>query len=522
LSTIIASGANTSAEFCGPSHDGHLVRSDTVGLVIERTVWRRTMALTIFLSYASEDQKFADAIAERLGSTFKYSVDLKYMAQFQLGVNFRTLIDKALDNTHILLVIATGREKLSHSFTGYEVGFFRRSQQEKKYIDEGLKIERLVIPIALFADIPATLSDIEGIGIAEPDRFLFDEDTATKAKMHGEDPFFNLLVRIDGILAKLEPVDRSPDQQMDIYTDYRRVSETFYQALQNVMSSLPLRKEIPKTRLLLKLPGGLSSKDIELESHVTLACFGPTSGIFERDQSDQWVSWPEFSERIGGDDIALTWNDALTSLLASTVAGNFANSDQLVFSFDEKKLFRLFISSVTTFFDRHREIDVYVVEVYRCKDVGNPFTTFLAKAIAIALRYRSLFLEDGSPYGPIAVRLAASDTRKATIKELIQELRLLLLEGREAGLDEKPKIIELYGSDQKSVEKILATIKVWLDQKTKLYKSAEAVLTEANPSDSTFDMFWNTLTEFCAQTKSMNAEFTTTVLRRLGDELKAE
>jgi hypothetical protein len=334
------------------------------------------------------------------------------------------------------------------------------------------------------------------------------------------DPFFELLSRIDGILEKLDPVERSPQQREKAYDDYREESKTFYQNLVKVMSSLPLRREFPKTRLTLRLQAGFNSKDLELGNSVTLASNGPTAGIFEQEQLEQPVHWPEFSKRIGSDDIALTWSDALRSLIASTLAGDFANSDQLVFSFDEKKLFRLFVSKSTTFFDRSRELDIYVVEILRYRDIGDAFTTFLGKAIAIALRYRSLFLEGNSPYGPAIVRFSPKEEWRTTIDQLLRELRLLLVQSSEAGLGERRHIVELYGSDQNTVDAVLAMMKTWGEQKVKLYTAAGAVLAESKPTEATFDMFLTTLNEFRDRTKAINVSYTTKVLEKLTGVLK--
>jgi hypothetical protein len=476
--------------------------------------------LGIFLSYASEDQQFADVIADRLLSSFSFSVDLKYMSQFQLGMNFRKLIDQALDSADILLVIATGREKLSHGFTGYEVGYFRKSQETRRYIDENLALERLIIPIAMFAEMPDTLAEIEGVGIAKADRFLLDSDIATKGSETATDPFFNLLMRLDGILDRLDPAPRSPDQHAKFRSRYEHESQAFYRALRTVLSTLPLSVEFPKTRLSLRLPADFNSTDVELDKNVTVSCNGPTAGIFERTQSERWVPWPEFYRRIGPEEIAMTWNDALRALVASMITANFSNSDQLVFSFDERKLFRLFVSKSTTYFDETRELVIYVVEVFRYRDAGDPFTTFLAKAIMIALRYRSLFLEAGSPYGPTAIRLHTGQQRKAAVKELLRELRLLLLQSREAGLGEKSHILELYGAEESVVDGVLETMKTWQDQKEKLHASAAAVLAESVPSDATFAVFSTALSEFCARTRSINVTYTTTALRRLTEALK--
>jgi hypothetical protein len=39
-------------------------------------------------------------------------------------VDWRTRLEEALSDADVLLIVATGRQKLSHSYTGFEVGFF--------------------------------------------------------------------------------------------------------------------------------------------------------------------------------------------------------------------------------------------------------------------------------------------------------------------------------------------------------------------------------------------------------------
>ena len=182
--------------------------------------------LVIFLSYATEDQQLANTIANKLTSAFGRTVDLRYMSKFELGVNFRTTIDQALDAADVLIVIATGREKLSHTFTGYEVGYFRHSQQTRLYIDENNKAQRIIIPVAIFADTPATISEIEGIGIGQADRFFFELADGKLAGQKG-DPFFNLLDRIDGILDKTDSDSRSSEQRRQDYDRYKEESASF-------------------------------------------------------------------------------------------------------------------------------------------------------------------------------------------------------------------------------------------------------------------------------------------------------
>jgi hypothetical protein len=471
---------------------------------------------TIFLSYVSEDQPFADAIADTLTNAFGRAINIKYMSNFPLGTNWRTLIDQELDSSDILLIVATGHEKLSHSFTGYEVGFFRKSQQTRKYIGEQDKrgTERLIIPFALYADIPAPVSEIEGVAITEADSFFFALDTGGKIEGKKNDPFFDLLGRIDKILEELDPSNRSAAQNQTALQNYQNEARSFYQALIKLMPLLRLRTDSPKTLLKVRLPADFSSKDVEIDNRVLLSCSGPTAGIFQQEQFDKEVPWEDFSKRIGPDDIAQNWRDALHSLTIAAIEGKFTDSDQLVFSHDETRLFRLFVSKSITFVDRTRELDIYILETLYAEDAGDPETTFLGKAIAIALRYRSLFLESDSPYGP-TIRFWRKDQWKPKINQLLRELRLLTVQSHEAGLNQPGHIVDLYGHDQQAIDRVVALMGTFQSVRDSLLKSAATVMTESEPADATFGTFVKALDEFIAQTKAMNTEFLTKLIQRL-------
>src|SRR3954453_1608010 len=90
--------------------------------VIERRVFR------IFISYASEDLAIATAVA----SCFKTALP-DFFAEVNLdkdflepGSAFQTQIEAKLQGTDVLVIVYTGIEKSSHSFTGWEVGYFDR------------------------------------------------------------------------------------------------------------------------------------------------------------------------------------------------------------------------------------------------------------------------------------------------------------------------------------------------------------------------------------------------------------
>jgi hypothetical protein len=472
-------------------------------------------SLKIFLSYAKEDEPFATAIGQRLSSIFKQSVDVSYMQRFTPGINWRKRIDEAVDGADILLVIATGRQKPSHSFTGYEVGYFRKSQESRKFVDDQHGVERLIIPFSIFTGIPPTLEEIQGL-LVETDRLEYDVEAAEKPGGNTRAPFLRLLERIDGILDKLAGAAPRFSELESKHREFIEQAQLFHSDVDSFMRSLPVSSEFPKPRLTLRLPADSTPKGVKIDDSVLVSCSGPTAGIFELDQSEQSVPWSAFSKRIGSPHIALVWNDALRSLASSTLEGNFADTGQLVFSYDEKKLFHLFLSETRRYYDRTRQLEVYLVEILHDKDIGDPKTTFLAKMISISMAYRSLFFETGGPYSNNAIiLLTEKDKWKSTINDMLRDMRLLYTRSREAGAFDPEWINEIYGHDADAIARVKKMKVELAEQLEKLNNMASEVLAESDPSQAKFDAFAKALSEFRAGTNERDTQFLVKVLEHL-------
>ena len=52
---------------------------------------------------------------------------------------------------------------MSHSYTGYEIGYFNRSIQQRRKGSAGF--DRIYIPFCIGADVPDTMHDIQGVSI---------------------------------------------------------------------------------------------------------------------------------------------------------------------------------------------------------------------------------------------------------------------------------------------------------------------------------------------------------------------
>src|SRR5215470_1835868 len=134
--------------------------------------------LHVFISYASEDARLATAINNELKTVFGHAmIKTTLDTQLKLGVDWRSRLEEALIDADVLLIVATGRQKFSHSYTGFEVGFFSASKRVKEKMRH-FSSERLIIPIGVLERIPEAMSDIESLNLtATLTPFLVDEDT---------------------------------------------------------------------------------------------------------------------------------------------------------------------------------------------------------------------------------------------------------------------------------------------------------------------------------------------------------
>ena len=120
--------------------------------------------VNIFISYAREDKELVASIDGLLRDTFEFApLNIYRDIEIKEGQNWAKQIDVALQEADILLVIFTDRMKMSHSYTGYEIGYFNRSIQQRRKGNAGF--DRIYIPFCIGADVPDTMHDIQGVSI---------------------------------------------------------------------------------------------------------------------------------------------------------------------------------------------------------------------------------------------------------------------------------------------------------------------------------------------------------------------
>jgi len=117
--------------------------------------------LRIFISYASQDLQIALAIANAfrvaLGDGLaEINIDKWFL---QAGDEFKKQIELKLDKTDIFVIVYTGAEKQSRSFSGWEVGYFDHVMKNSP--------DRKIIPLFLEA-VPVTAAGVQGIALNMP------------------------------------------------------------------------------------------------------------------------------------------------------------------------------------------------------------------------------------------------------------------------------------------------------------------------------------------------------------------
>ena len=122
-------------------------------------------AMKLFISYASEDQQIADVLKLTLKAAFRDDIYIIMMSEFATGLNWKGIIEQSISETDVMIVIATGRLKPSHSFTGYEVGAFKQSVFVQPMMTKWKSLRRRMIPFAVLAQVPDTINEFEGINI---------------------------------------------------------------------------------------------------------------------------------------------------------------------------------------------------------------------------------------------------------------------------------------------------------------------------------------------------------------------
>lgn len=487
--------------------------------------------LHVFISYSSEDRGLATAILDELRRAFNPAVlKLTIDVEFSLGANWRERLKADLDDTDILLVVATGKQKVSHSFTGFEVGYFDASMTHSPKMANFPNQNRVMIPIAVFTRTPETMSDIQALQINAPFEPMVVDPGALKNAARPADavdpsvrknPIFRLFKRIQGIVNQSVQLNDDELQAFDkqLQDSAARLIAIIYLELQKRVfrENFPERKIVVRTGLAAAAPG----RDNPL-SDATIEFFGRFDSFGFQAPEGNSLPWSQFAGSIEHEEVARSWSDTVQMLVSAAMRGDFRDNRQIVTSQEKDRAFRMFVARSIIYYSGMREFHIYIVEI-RYKDYGDPTTTMLLKAISVGLQYRFMFLEGKiSEFSPENFNATMQEELRGKVAEMIQQLDYLLWYSRDAGLRKPENILRILGNVQ--VGEVDSKSGVWEDAKARLYSAARKMLATASDRELPQDKaeFIAVLQAFCDSTKALNEDFTAKVLLALGEIVSGE
>jgi hypothetical protein len=476
--------------------------------------------LRVFVSYSSEDQILATSIANELRRSFgtaalKVDIDV----EFSLGVNWRQRLQDDLNKADILLVVATGREKVSHSFTGFEVGFFSSSQNSNPKMPNFPAQDRLMIPLAIFTKTPETVADIQSLQLDDPvvvdPTYLRDQAAHLDSAAVRRHPVCRLFKRIQSILnSGLNP---DPEELENSNSVIEECAGRLIDVIHEQLKQRVFHENFPERKIIVRTP--LPGRDSPLEqmlSRATIEFFGRFESFgFETPHSGA-VPWNEFAAAITDPDIMQSWSTTVQMLVSAALRGDFRDNRQIVTTRDRDRAFRMFVARSIIYYSAVHEIHIYIVEI-RYKDYGDATTTMLLKAISIGLQYRFMFLEGKtSDFSPETFNATLPNQLRAKVSEMVQQLNYLLWYSSDAGLTKPESILIILGEGVRHGE-IGEKLRRWEAAKTDLYAAAQKIISSSDDRgllDSQGE-FVTVLQAFCDNTRVMNQEFTSKVMLAL-------
>lgn len=476
--------------------------------------------LEVFVSYAKEDLSLVREIVEELKKPFGYA--LRFFIDdrsIDNGDDWRNKIHDALDRADILLIVSTGHRRESHSFTGYEVGWFSNSKKIRP--NSGI-VKRQIIPLVIGDKPPGAVADIQGVLLPKENVFNLEVkpgDLSTEGKFiqiaAAGNPFKKLLIHIRNIMCDMLKIPNS--ELDDLNANIEECADRLYKKIFVYLRGRVYRELYPERKIIIRTaaPPGSSRDEGGMLNASTIDLVGDSFEMFGFRELPATLPWQSFISAISPRDLATQWQDAIRTLVSDAFNGIPIENYSFVRSPQTGRSFRLFVSLVRTYYSEQQEVHIYIVEVAPPNEYGNTLTTKLAKAVDLGLRYRSLFLEDKSPFSPQTIALLFSEDKLRTaVKDMWRELQHLLTAMKQADLDDPELLIAIYGHD--GHEDLDELARVWLQAEASLSSLTHEVI--AAPDDKIMAMkpkIRAALSDFCNKTEQLNREYTAKALLAL-------
>jgi hypothetical protein len=489
----------------------------------------RKTRLEVFVSYANEDAELMREITDELKKSFSYLLNFFVDSQsIRQGANWKPVINAKLDEADILLMISTGQQRESFDFTGYEMGYFSRSIQGRSANDG---TGRHIIPLVILGATPTAVQDVQAV-IVNPEITTKDilsvtsEDLSCERKflerLKENDPFGKMLDQLRLAATKTSNLELSPAELKDLEQKVDQCAPALGKKVFKYLQSRVSTETFPERKIIIRTAmGPLLADGEQVLANSTIEFVGRSFEIFNLAPRPPQLSWQAFIDANSEAEMAIQLKEGIRTLVSGALSGMPSDNYYFVSSLISEQsfpVFRLFVSLTRTFYSGQREIHIYIVKVAPAKDYGDLKTTKLMKAVAIGLRYRSMFLEHGSPFSPDIMGFYHGKDIRSKAAELWNELQHILAVAQQERLDDPILLSYIYGpSGHGRLDQLVV---IWHDAEANLNKITNALAAAAEDKiDEMKSNFMDGLKVFCDKTEEMNREFTSKALRALEAEI---
>jgi TIR domain len=411
---------------------------------------------SVFISYAHEDKELAIAFSNMLNQTFGRALAEVFldMKSIPLGEDIGADIKEALRRTDVLIILSTGALRGSHSWGGFELGYFEACHPGP-YPDNSIRGK--AISISRQEDIP--IKNRKHVPLIIYDHLINEkeQDLEVQIEVSEHDP----LVRLLGDLF-LETNGERLDSRRDVTDDYIDKVKQFKKAVYIEFSNRIRNIVKPQKQLLIKYNSRLLDRNREdLPADATITSIGGAMDVFGIPEEDPAIAdveakeiplldsrgmgavkakqftWQKFCERIAGDSLADHWRSTLSRIVLPSTGGQNVNVDssQVIASHTKAHRYRLILTTSTRYYNGNIEASVYLVESLQRNDYGRQDITLLLKGLHIVCRFRYAFLDPKSEFHAINVAKWKPAEAPALARQLLTELDCVYAEARDAQLD---------------------------------------------------------------------------------------
>ena len=390
--------------------------------------------LTMFISYVHDDAGIADAVRNALQSAFGDDILVfQDKVSIQQGENLQDTISVNLKNSDALIVISTGTDRPSHDWAGWELGYFHATHANSDTDDPG-SLKGKIVTFCSARNAPRPMNNRLYVTLDVDAKTLEKSEKDFEAELHvdDEDPIVLWLGQLLKTIQCLNLKDRR-----DMLDRYKRTVKELKLKVFVEFKRRPKSVLRPQKQLKVRYTRDEKNPAQSLRDTAIVTMHGQATAVFgissELEKSE--LSWQRFVGLLTHNvELGRFWTGTLERLLISAYDLDIDNS-QIIASHDQRDLYRIILTTSTTYYNRTIDTSIYFVEVFRRPDYGNPETSMLLKGLQIVCRFRFLFLEQQSEFHCLNVRLADAPALRSIAARIVAELDILTSDTFQANLN---------------------------------------------------------------------------------------